>query len=285
MCRLASTVSQWLGLGGATILGVVAAFLLAKPMLLIVAAAFVAGLFKVARGGKMDIHSILSMIPMFRSLPSQNGTQKEPAADSPQASAKSVPPANKVSNSAGNHCTRAWYLRPLVWLLGVVLLGVVAFGPMEFSNRPSAIAYSDFLDQLDAGNIASLTFHGTQIDGNFKHAIGLAPANGSAPQTEFRSQVPDFGDAALLEELHKEHVTTDVVSSSSWTSWLGRLPWPMVIILAGVLIAGLFKLLRGPGGSTDRNAPTHPMTALSRGLFGKKNQDGTSLPTAPPPVK
>jgi hypothetical protein len=45
----------------------------------------------------------------------------------------------------------------------------------------------------------------------------------------------------------------------------------MVIILAGLLVAGLLRLSRGHG-TADANGPMHPMMALIRGLFGKKSQ-------------
>lgn len=76
--------SQWLGTGIAAVLGVVGAFILAKPMLFVIAAAFMAGLIRVLRGGKMDIRSILSMVPMFRSMTSESGKQKGSAGDPPR---------------------------------------------------------------------------------------------------------------------------------------------------------------------------------------------------------
>ncbi len=178
-----------------------------------------------------------------------------------------------MADAVQHHCTRAWYLRPPVWILGVVLLGLAAFGVVEIINRPAAISYSDFLDQLDADNVASVTLAGTQINGHFKHAIAAPAVKGAAPQDVFRSQVPDIGDPTLLPELRKEHVTIDVVSSSSWLSWLGRLPWPMVLIIGGVLVAGLVRLMRGDKASPGSALPTHPMMGLVAGLFGKKDPE------------
>jgi cell division protease FtsH len=180
----------------------------------------------------------------------------------------------EMADATHHHCTRPWYLRPPVWVLGVVLLGLVAFGIVEFSNRPSpaALSYSDFLAQLDADNVASVTFSGTQVDGKFKHPVGQAAANRTA--TIFRSQVPTVGDPTLLPELRKEHVTIDVTSSSTWASWLGRLPWPLVLILAFVLIAGAIRLVGGKkstGGATD-TVQQMPMTGLVSALFGKHAQ-------------
>jgi ATP-dependent Zn protease len=179
------------------------------------------------------------------------------------------------------HCTRPWYMRPPVWVLGIVLVALAVFGIVEMIDRPAAIPYGAFLDQLDAGNVASVTFQGTQIDGRYKHPIGNTASNGVASQATFRSRVPEFGDPTLMPELRKEHVAIDVVTSSNWVSWLGRLPWPMVVFLAFILIAGFVRLVRGriaPGGAaaTPMQPPMQGMFGLVSGLFGKQQAEGPS---------
>ena len=72
-----------------------------------------------------------------------------------------------MADTAQYHCTRAWYLRPPVWLLAVILLGLAAFGAVEMINRPALLQYSDFLDQLDSGNVASVAFNGAWVEGHF----------------------------------------------------------------------------------------------------------------------
>lgn len=171
-------------------------------------------------------------------------------------------------------------MRPPVWLLGIALLGLAAFGIVEMIGRPAVTPYGTFLDQLDAGNVASVTFQGTQIEGRFKHPVGNTAANGAAEQSIFRSRVPEFGDPMLLPELRKAHVAIDVVSSSNWTSWLARLPWPMVVFLAFILIAGFVRLVRGgsvqSGGATPN--PMQGMIGMLSGLFGKQSP-AASAPT------
>ena len=129
------------------------------------------------------------------------------------------------------HCTRPWYMRPPVWVLGVVLVALALFGIIEMIGRPAALPYSEFLDQLDAGNVASVIFQGTEIDGRFKHPLNAAASNSANSGRRFRSRVPDFGDPTLIPELRKQQVVIDVVSSSSWTRLLGGLPLPMLLML------------------------------------------------------
>ena len=183
-----------------------------------------------------------------------------------------------MTDSTHFHCTRPWYMRPPVWFLGFVVAALVVIGIVDSLGGPASTPYSRFLDQLDAGNVASVTFAGTEIEGHFKHPVANADSKGKA-QESFRSQVPAFGDPTLLPELRKERVAINVVSSSNWTAWLSRLPWPMVVFLAFILIAGVARLARGrsapsSGGSASAGAPMpmQHMAAKLSGLFGKQKQ-------------
>jgi ATP-dependent Zn protease len=169
------------------------------------------------------------------------------------------------------HCTRPWWMRPPVWFISIAVVALLAFVVFENVGSPAATPYGTFLDQLAAGNVASVTFQGTQIKGHFKQPLDNAQAYA------FRSQVPEFGDATLISELRKQHVAIDVASPSQWTSLLGRLPLPMLFIVGVVLVVGLVRLVRG--GKTrmplDSAASMHPMggmIGLVSGLFGKQPQ-------------
>lgn len=177
-----------------------------------------------------------------------------------------------MTDMAHHHCTRPWYMRPPVWVLGLVVVGLIIFGIVEAVGRPPATSYGNFLAQLDAGNVANVTFQGTRIDGRFKQPVAADTANGKQ-RTAFTSRVPDIGDPTLLPELRQAHVAIDVVASSNWTAWLGRLPWPMVIVIAFVLIAGFARLVRGRGAAAAGGMPMQPpMMRLFSGLFGKQDQ-------------
>ncbi len=186
--------------------------------------------------------------------------------------------------------TRPWYKGPLVWLGCVVVAALAVYGVIEMGGKPATIRYSDFLDQLDAGNIASVTFAGTQIDGRFKQPVAESAATNGAPLTVFRSRVPEFGDTTLLPELRQKHVAIAVAPSSQWlglggTAVLGGLAAvllakPMLLlIIVGGFVAGLIRVMRGgemnirsilsmvpmfrsvsPGQSGERSAGDAPRT-------------------------
>jgi ATP-dependent Zn protease len=265
---IAVTSSSAYWWGTSAVVGGLAALLLAKPMLLIIAAAFVAGLVKVARGGKMDMRSTLAMLPMFKSFADQTAGHNETGGG--------IGPEDKMISASENRPKRVWYLSPAVWIAGVIVVALAVFGVVEMNKGPVTISYSDFLDQLDAGNVASVTMAATQIDGKFKQAAKVTASDKAEPQITFRSQAPAFGDPALLPELRQQHVVIDVVSSSSWLSWLGRLPWPIVLIIVGLLVAGLLKLVRGDKTTSGSTASNHPLSGMIASLFGNPGQHAGS---------
>jgi hypothetical protein len=148
---------------------------------------------------------------------------------------------------AMEHCDRPWWKRPPVWFIAivVVLLLIVAWMQIETAGKAAPVPYSAFLDQLEAGNVASITFQGTEIQGRFKKSAGSTQAD------TFSTRVPDFGDPALIPELHKQHVAINVSAPSRWTSVLARIPWPMLVFLGVVLVAGVVRLMRGGKASRD----------------------------------
>ena len=167
--------------------------------------------------------------------------------------------------------SRAWWLVVIVAVAAVLVVIAV-----EKSAKAPSTPYSMFLDQLDAGNVASVTFRGTEIDGRFKHPLIDAPAGGAVKENVFRSRVPEFGDPTLIAELRKQHVAIDVASAAaSWTRLLSSLPWPMLLFFGAMLVVSLIRLVRGGQGQSGSAMPTHPMQGvigLMSGLFAKPRQ-------------
>jgi ATP-dependent Zn protease len=163
---------------------------------------------------------------------------------------------------------RAWWRRPALWAIALIaVLGLIAFAVVEQTNQPAAISYGAFLDQLEASNIASVDFRGTEIDGRFKQA-----SNGQA-QNAFRTRVPDFGDPGLITALRHHQVTIDVASSTSWLRLLAGVPLPMLFFVGALLVVGIVRLVRGRKGGGNQPVPMHPMQgmiALVSGLFSRQ---------------
>jgi ATP-dependent Zn protease len=173
-----------------------------------------------------------------------------------------------------HHCAVPLWRRPPILLLGIVVVALAIFAIVEAAGIPAATPYGAFLDQLDAGNVASVTFKGTEIDGHFKHSAN-GSANATAQADSFRTRVPDFGDLSLIPELRKQHVAIDVASSTSWTRLLAGIPLPMWLFLGFIIVAGIVRFMRGGTAPSGSAMPTHPMQGmigLISGLFGKQNQ-------------
>ena len=146
---------------------------------------------------------------------------------------------------AMEHWHRPWWKRPPVWFIAIAAAALLSWAVVEQSGQPSAMPYSTFLDQVEANNVASVTFQGTEISGRFKQLSAGSPSSTAAPGASFRSRVPDIGDPALLPTLHKQQVEIEVASPSAWSWLLGRLPWPMLIIVGAALVIGFVRLMRG----------------------------------------
>jgi len=175
------------------------------------------------------------------------------------------------------HCQRPWWKRPPFWIIVIVAVSALSFVVVEQSGRPAATPYSAFLDQLEAGKVASVRFQGTEISGRYKTvADGTLPA-GAGQDVSFRSRVPDFGDPALIPELRKQHVAIDVASPSAWTWLLGRVPWPMLIFVGALLVLGFVRLVRGKTqtGTAPPSLPAHGMMGLVSELFAGRPATGS----------
>jgi ATP-dependent Zn protease len=174
---------------------------------------------------------------------------------------------------AMEHCHRPWWKRPPVWFLAVAVVLSLIVVIVEQTSKQAAVPYSAFLDQIEADNLTSVTFHGTEIIGRLKRTPDGAA--GSVGGDSFRSRVPDFGDPSLIPQLRSHHVAIEVTAPSAWTWLLGRVPWPMLIVVGAILVAGLVRLMRGgapPSGSAAPTLPMHGMVGVVSGLFAKRGE-------------
>lgn len=158
--------------------------------------------------------------------------------------------------------------------IAVVLVLLVAVVVVVKTKETTPMPYSAFLDQLDADNIASVTFQGTEIEGHFKHPVDGGIQTGTAQRDTFRTQVPDVGDPTLVPTLHKQHVVINVSTQSSWV-WLRSVPWPILFFIGAAIVIGLLRLIRGGKAQSGSAMPMHPMQGMVKllsGLFGKQQQ-------------
>ena len=192
-----------------------------------------------------------------------------------------------MTDVAQSQPRKRWYKRPALWIAGVILVVLAAFISAQMGGHAASLRYSEFLDQLDADNIASVMFAGTEIDARLKQPIADKTSKDGALSSAFRTRIPDFGDARLLSELRNNHVAIAVASSSQWFGVGGIaivgtvaaviLAKPMLLIIAVGFIAGLIRVMRG--GKMDVRA-TLAMVPMFKSLAPegarKAEPDGNS---------
>ena len=67
-----------------------------------------------------------------------------------------------MTDTVQHHCTRSRWKRPTVWVLGIAAVLLVVFSFVGDAGRPPAVSYSAFLDQLNAANVTSVVWFGSQ---------------------------------------------------------------------------------------------------------------------------
>ncbi|MCZ8548154.1 ATP-dependent metallopeptidase FtsH/Yme1/Tma family protein [Mesorhizobium qingshengii] len=166
-----------------------------------------------------------------------------------------------------------WRTSKVWWIVGIAAVLILLLGFfIQQAGKPAPMPYSTFLDQLDAANVASVTFKETEVDGIFKHPVDASVATGTAHRDSFSTRMPDFGDPALIPELHKQRVVIDVNVPSAWAWLLGRIPFPILIFLGAIVVGWLVRLVRGGKARSESAMPMHGMMGLFAGLFGKQQQ-------------
>jgi cell division protease FtsH len=80
----------------------------------------------------------------------------------------------------------------LLWVvMGVLLLGwlVIAVWQPSLGGNGESVSYSAFLNQVDSGNVKSVTMQGPQVTGTFKNSV-KSDIDTSKTGTAFTTNVP-----------------------------------------------------------------------------------------------
>jgi cell division protease FtsH len=183
-------------------------------------------------------------MPQPSTEPSTEPTEQSDRSDSspaPQTTPSDTRPPWRVEGARPRKETtgrRPPPQRPRLWLLLALLVAldwilVLAYQPSTVVR--AKVPYSHLVQQIHAGNVASVTAQGSAIQGTFRHAVTYpapqATPSGSQKRTTtayFSTTRPAFADDHLLSELLKEGAVVNAKPVSS-----GQSPW--VTIFGGIL--------------------------------------------------
>ncbi|MCG6957979.1 MAG: ATP-dependent zinc metalloprotease FtsH [Gemmatimonadetes bacterium] len=130
-------------------------------------------------------------------------------------------------------------------------LGIMAFWLFqEFAGsgaEGTGVAYSAFRQQVDSGNVVSVTVRGDRIEGVFAKPVAQVSSGDTTQVTTFVTFVPSFGDRSLLDLLEHRHVTVTTLPPTD-NSWLNLLLLTVVpLLLVGAFV--LYSMRRQAGAA------------------------------------
>ena len=125
--------------------------------------------------------------------------------------------------------------RSLIFWVVIILAFIFAYSLYTSSSRDTAeISYTEFLKQLDAGNIASVTFIEREIEGHLKTETVLSSNGSSGKFEKFKARIPfDDNSFTLVDRLEKAGVI--ISAKTEGPNYLSVLisiaPWFLLIFI------------------------------------------------------
>ncbi|MFZ0544181.1 MAG: ATP-dependent zinc metalloprotease FtsH [Candidatus Promineifilaceae bacterium] len=135
---------------------------------------------------------------------SLNGPQRNP--EHPQENKKLRPLALRI-------------LPTIIWLILIGLLATWFWEQLMGGAESAAISYSDFREQLQAGNVTEVIVSGEEIKGNLRNAVKFPTGEDDkvAEFSTFTTYLPSFGDDGLLPLLEAQNVTLETEPASDFS--------------------------------------------------------------------
>jgi cell division protease FtsH len=142
-----------------------------------------------------------------------------------------------------------------ILLFALTLLAINYWAASRVTQAPARVRvpYSPFfLQQVNAGNVASITVKGTAVQGVFVHAVRYPPTDKTVkPATNFATEVPAFADTqALMKLLVSKGVVINAQPLSTGTPWWQTLLFGFgpTLLFIGLLVWVFRRSAGGAGG-------------------------------------
>lgn len=143
------------------------------------------------------------------------------------------------------------------YIAAFFLASMVLFAWNSFFNTSPpelyTINYSQFMEQLDAGNIKSVSIKKLLVNGELVKAVSIQFKGEKKPDQVkyFQTVLPAFQGEGLLPKLREKKVIITVEPSEQsyfWQILIGVLPWALIIGVWILIMKRNQKIQGGPGG-------------------------------------
>ncbi len=169
-----------------------------------------------------------------------------------------LPRSNNTNGSPPNRPNSGWLsgIRLLMLLLAALML----WNLFAFQSQPVAVnlSYSDFLDEVRAGNVASVEMTDQRISGAFVDPIeppadsnvsgGTAFASEPKRVERFTTVIPTSGDERLLPLLEEEQVAINAQIEEGSLLFTLLISFGPVLLIVGLLFFMMRQQMRGQQG-------------------------------------
>jgi cell division protease FtsH len=163
------------------------------------------------------------------------------------------------------------------WLPAAVLVGLILlfalFAGVQWPGRQApetvTISYTQFKSELAANRVARVTLKGNRLTGQMQSPAPLGPQGRVTDR--FATEVPSFGDPALLPALEQAGVPVTVApveEAGGWRILMGLLPW---LLFLGIYWWFWRRMYRNIAGGVDGL----PGQGGLGGLVGGRQQEET----------
>ena len=163
-------------------------------------------------------------------------------------------------------------LAPLLWLVFLTLLLVspLLFGTPP-SKQPAQLTYSEFIQQVQKGNVTRVEMSGLQVEGSLNSPISWSPDGATEPSQHktFVTSLPEAEDPNLFPLLDKQGVS--VVAQQSGP------PWFTIILIGSLLILLLVGIFFFAGSKWLGNRVSSRTFSQSKARLYTVNQTSTSF--------
>ena len=115
------------------------------------------------------------------------------------------------------------------------------------------VNYSQFIEQLNAGNIKSVSIKALHVSGEFVKEVNIQFQGAKKPANVkyFQTFLPSFQGEGLLSQLREKNVIINIESAEQgylWQIMIGVLPWALIIGFWVLMMRRNQKIQGGPGG-------------------------------------